>query len=131
MAWLAFVLHCSLTVLLIDFLAVHLKDLKSILQKHKGEIVEGGHKLINFERYRILSGKISEMLRYQEKHRDLDSGLINFEPLSYLEEKLGNTSLDSDAEAALEARGVELRTLENGKAIRRDDELVRVGFLAN
>lgn len=68
------------------------------------------------------------MLRYQEKHRDLDSALINFEPLSYLEEKIANTSLDAVSEAALEARSAELRSLEDGKAIRRVDELTRGGF---
>ncbi|KLO12025.1 kinase-like protein [Schizopora paradoxa] len=99
--------HC------VPWLAVHLKDMKTFLQEHDREFMEGGQRLINFELYRALSEKISEILQYQGKHRDLDSAIVNFEPLTYLEGEVANTSLDADAEAALEARSEELLTLEN------------------
>lgn len=93
--------------------------------------MERGHRLINFETYRALSDKISEVLQYQGKQRDLDSVPIIFEPLTYLEEKLANTSLSKKAEAELEGRGEELRIIEEGKHDRRTDDWIRAGFLAN
>ena len=75
--------------------------------------MRGGRRLINFETYRALSEKISEVLRYQGKHRDLDSSLINFQPLTYLEEQISGMTLDASADAVLEARGENLRALEN------------------
>ncbi|KLO14883.1 hypothetical protein SCHPADRAFT_871926 [Schizopora paradoxa] len=115
----------------IPWLTVHLEDLNNYLKEHEAEVVEDGHRLVNFQRYRSLSEKISKMLVYQDKLR----GLLVASELSpgpelkdYLERRIMSTPMDSKAKAALEARSLELCTLEAENSHRRIDELRNVGF---
>lgn len=91
-------------------------------------MVEDGLRLINFQLYRTLSEKITDMLQYQDTLRSQDSNLISPELKSYLEKRIATTPLDAKSKAALEARSLELRTLEAEISFLRKDELRNAGF---
>ncbi|KLO14886.1 hypothetical protein SCHPADRAFT_290004 [Schizopora paradoxa] len=98
------------------------------LNDHEAEVVEDGQKLINFQRYRSLSEKISKVLEYQDKLRGLASEPLNPELRDYLEWRIRSTLIDSKAKSELESRSMELCNKEAKMSRNRTTELVNVGF---
>lgn len=67
--------------------ALHINRLKKIHGNQDSHKTVEGRRLINFERYRTLSGEIAEFLRYQDAHT-YPAQQMTFPALSYLEDEL-------------------------------------------
>lgn len=97
---------------LILLLAIHINRLKQIYGSQSSHVMVEGRKLINFERYRKLSGEISDFLRYQDAH-NYPSQQMTFPALSYLEDELKKTKIDEQAGKTIEALSLERQAQED------------------
>ena len=74
-----------------------------------------GRRLINFERYRELSGEISEFLRFQDGHKpNYPVGKQNsFPPLTYLEDELRKMKQEEQTSKNIEDLSLERQAQED------------------
>ncbi|KAJ3548437.1 hypothetical protein NMY22_g1270 [Coprinellus aureogranulatus] len=107
----------------IPWIAVHLKELHSVLHANKRAIMVKNRPLINFQRYNLFMDKLQEVLSYPppdlERYRDGGE-------LVYLEEKLKHVTLGEAAEEQIHSRGEALREIEKRPHTTR---VARAGML--
>ncbi|THH08540.1 hypothetical protein EW145_g2641 [Phellinidium pouzarii] len=118
--------------LCLPWLAVHLKDLQSVYERHLRQVVIDGESLINFEKFSAVHDSISVILAFQAHIRSNSQGEGDTDrkvgPLLYLEEQLATTHLGQVAEDRLEVRSLELQKQEDRDYEHRVNELAAVGF---
>ncbi|KAJ7470512.1 ras guanine nucleotide exchange factor domain-containing protein [Mycena latifolia] len=109
----------------IPWLAVHLRDLHSLLENYPPKVQVDGRSLINFHRY----SKFMEHVRCLSlfKPPDLERYRHNGQ-LAYLQHQLRGLHFDSDPDAALMERSLELEADETRIHRTRALELKRLGF---
>ncbi|KAG6853700.1 hypothetical protein C0991_002235 [Blastosporella zonata] len=109
----------------IPWIAVHLRELYSTLQKYPTVVeVEGVH-MINFERYTHFMDRVKEIMRHAppnlERYRQQGQ-------LAYLEHQLRKVHLDSNVDEELMKRSMSLEAGETRDYRARTRELRRLGF---
>ncbi|KAJ6623384.1 ras guanine nucleotide exchange factor domain-containing protein [Mycena sp. CBHHK59/15] len=109
----------------IPWLAVHLRDLHSLLQNHPAVIESDGFSLINFHRYVKFMDHTRGLLRF--KPPDLERYRSNGQ-LAYLQHQLLGVHFDPDTDVALMQRSLELEVDETRIHRTRALELKRLGF---
>jgi len=106
----------------IPWLAVHLKDLDSILRHNPIEVEDEGRPLINFQRYVKFIDKIKEILHYKppdlEQHRQQGY-------LAYLENQLHCVCIGENTDDELMRRS---NALQKGEALEIKNRYRSVGF---
>ncbi|KAJ7752104.1 hypothetical protein B0H16DRAFT_1723868 [Mycena metata] len=109
----------------IPWLAVHLRDLNSLLRNYPPTLEIDGYTLINFRRY----SKFMEHIRalHLLKPPDLERYRASGQ-LAYLQHQLRGVHLDPDTDAALMQRSLELEADETRIHRTRALELKRLGF---
>ncbi|KAG5645835.1 hypothetical protein DXG03_005176 [Asterophora parasitica] len=109
----------------IPWIAVHLRELHSTLQKYPTVVEVDGHPLINFERYIRFTDRIKEVLHYVppdlERYRQLGQ-------LAYLENQLRSVQLKPTIDEDVMQRSMTLEVGETRDYRTRKRELKRLGF---
>ena len=105
------------------YTAVHLNDLRLVLQTHPIIVQVDGPPLINFQRYLKFMDRVNEVVYYKppvlEHFRPLG-------PLAYLEDQLGNLRTSRNDDLLERSRKLEAR--ENSAYKSRTRELKTLGF---
>ncbi|KAH8108481.1 ras guanine nucleotide exchange factor domain-containing protein [Phellopilus nigrolimitatus] len=114
--------------LCLPWLAVHLKDLQSVYERHLRQTVIDDQSLINFEKYTHVHDSILAILAFQNNMNVASQaeGDRKAGPLLYLEEQLAMTVLGQ--EDKMEARSLDLQRQEDRDYEHRVNELAAVGF---
>ncbi|KAF5324648.1 hypothetical protein D9611_004380 [Ephemerocybe angulata] len=109
----------------IPWIAVHLKDLHSVLHLNKRVVVYHGQALLNFERYAKFMDKLRAVFPYPppDLERFRQQG-----QLAYLEDKLANVRVDEEADDQLFSRSQSVRATEKVLSDLKVPERVRLGF---
>ncbi|KAG6909463.1 hypothetical protein DXG01_000448 [Tephrocybe rancida] len=109
----------------IPWIAVHLRELFSTLQKHPTVVKVDGIHMINFERYIRFTDRVKEVLHYMppdlERYRQQGQ-------LAYLEHQLRKVHLHSNVDEDLMKRSTTLEAGETRDYRARKRELKRLGF---
>ncbi|KAG6861734.1 hypothetical protein C0995_012738 [Termitomyces sp. Mi166 len=109
----------------IPWIAVHLRELYSTLQKYPTAIEVDGVPMINFERYIRFTDRVKEVLHYTapdlERYRQQGQ-------LAYLEHQLHKVHLTPDIDDELVKRSTTLEADETRDYRARKRELRRLGF---
>jgi len=109
----------------IPWLAVHLRDLHSLLRNYPPNVEIDGRQLINFRRYSKFMEHVRGILLF--KPPDLERYRHNGQ-LAYLQHQLRGVHFDPDADVALMQRSLELEADETRIHRTRALELKRLGF---
>ncbi|KAJ7489946.1 ras guanine nucleotide exchange factor domain-containing protein [Mycena galericulata] len=109
----------------IPWLAVHLRDLNSLLQNYPPHVEVDGRPLINFRRYTRFMEHLRGLRLF--KPPDLERYRQNGQ-LAYLQHQLRGMHIDPDADVALMQRSLELEADEIRIHRTRALELKRLGF---
>ncbi|KAJ6455838.1 ras guanine nucleotide exchange factor domain-containing protein [Mycena sanguinolenta] len=109
----------------IPWLAVHLRDLHSLLQNYPPTVEVQGRTLVNFRRYSKFMEHVRGMrlLKPPDLERYRETG-----QLAYLQHQLRGVHFDSDTDVALMERSLELEADETRIHRTRALELKRLGF---
>ncbi|KAJ7172716.1 ras guanine nucleotide exchange factor domain-containing protein [Mycena filopes] len=109
----------------LPWLAVHLRDLNSLLRNYPPTLDFDGCRLINFRRY----SKFMEHIRALHLFKPPDLARYrNNGPLAYLQHELGRVHFDPDTDVALSQRILKLEADETRIHRMRALELKRLGF---
>ena len=107
------------------YTAVHMKELRLVLQKYPNIVPVDGHPLINFQRYLKFMDRVNEVVHYKppdlEKYRQLGY-------LDYLEKQLQNSHMSPTYNDELMARSKILETREVLDFKNRKPQLKALGF---
>ncbi|KAG6833188.1 hypothetical protein H0H87_010250 [Tephrocybe sp. NHM501043] len=109
----------------IPWIAVHLRELYTTLQKYPTVIEVNGTHMINFERYIRFTDRVKEVLHHVppdlERYRQQGQ-------LAYLEHQLRKVHLDANIDEELMTRSLALEAGETRDLQARKRELKRLGF---
>ncbi|KLO13837.1 ras GEF [Schizopora paradoxa] len=100
----------------IPWFVFHVNRLKQIHGRQRGRVVvdSEGRQLINFERYRELSGEITHFLQFQHAHSaNYPARQLTFPALSYLEEELKKIRKDEQTSNYIEQLSLERQAQED------------------
>lgn len=106
-------------------LAVHLRDLKTVLETHPAVITDNGRALINFERYAHFMDRVKEVLYFLPP--DLERYRADGQA-AYLDGQIRSIRLDSQTDDGLLQKSRDLEAEENRDYRRRTSELKSLGF---
>ena len=106
-------------------LAVHVEDLRLVLDAHERTIEVDGQTLINVQRYTEFTNLVKELHRLPPP--DLERYRHQGE-LAYLESKLAGVQIGEAADRELRARAQSLKTVEDVLNSQRIREKLRAGF---
>ncbi|KAG5652947.1 hypothetical protein H0H81_002955 [Sphagnurus paluster] len=109
----------------VPWIAVHLRELYTNLQKYPTVVQVDGTPLINFERYIRFTDRIKEVLHYTPPNLE---GFRQHGQLAYLENQLRNIQPKSNTDDALMERSLTLEAGEARDYRTRKRELTRLGF---
>ncbi|KAJ7135013.1 ras guanine nucleotide exchange factor domain-containing protein [Mycena crocata] len=112
----------------IPWLAVHLRDLYSLLKNYPPKVEIDGLELLNFRRYSSFMEHVRGINLF--KPPDLERYRLNGQ-LAYLQHQLRGVHFDPDSDVALMERSLELEADETRMHRTRALELKRLGFRAS
>jgi len=110
-----------------DVALVHAQDVRSLWDSKVGTVHIGGERLVNFERYVVLTEMINRILLYQKMPIDLEryreSG-----PLAYLESQLDKFEVTEEMQRTIQARSEKLQKSEEFAYKSYHREMKLAGF---
>jgi len=109
----------------IPWIAVHLRDLYSILNQSRRVVTREGRSLINFERYAKFADHVNELVRFKpaclERHR-------NQGQLAYVEVHARNVYPTPELDEKLMTRSMKVHQEESREWRQREHDLKKLGF---
>jgi len=110
-----------------DLAAVHARDIRSLWEAKVGLVYIGGERLVNFERYILLTDMINQMLSYQRLHVDLER-FREAGALAYLETQLDKFQVTEEVLRNIQTRSEKLQKSEEIAYKGRYREVKAAGF---
>jgi hypothetical protein len=107
--------------------AVHAKDIRSLWEAKVGLVYIAGERLVNFERYILLTDMINQILSYQRLPIDLER-FRESGPLAYLECQLDKFQVTEEVLRCIQARSEKLQRAEEIAYKGRYREVRAAGF---
>ena len=106
---------------------MHTRDIRSLWEAKVGTVHIGGERLVNFERYVLLTEMINRILLYQKVPIDLER-YRNSGALAYLECQLDKFEVTEELQRDMQARSEKLQKSEEFAYKNRHRELRLAGF---